>query len=65
MGVTMETSEMEKWTLEEFDDFFEALQLLKEVSLTENGVVIGVMVSPDLYNDLKEGMWWKLKNFYH
>jgi len=55
-GVTMETCEMEKWTLEEFDDFFEALQLLKEVSLTENGVVIGVMVSPDLYKDLQEGM---------
>ena len=55
-GITMETSEMEQWTAEDFDDFFEALPLLKEVSLTENGVVIGVMVSPDLYKDLKEGM---------
>jgi hypothetical protein len=54
--VTIEIKEFEEMSQERVADLIEALPLLKEIGLTENGTVVSVMVSPDLYDELMEGM---------
>ena len=47
--VTMEVQEFEKMTESQLEDFFEALNDLKIVEITENKLVVGAVVSPDFY----------------
>jgi len=52
--VEMDIKEFGNMNEEELDNFFEALELLEKVMLTDKGTEVGVLLSPNTYEGIKD-----------